>query len=112
MSFPTPSQLTMQAAVALACNELGISEADHSKRECGAIHMAPLMKGGPLSIERLKSFAVSQYRMSVGAKPDVNVAAADRVRQSMISEVGEGVAIDDEERPSHALTGSKARWSD
>jgi hypothetical protein len=69
MSFPHASEfgdqsLTMQVAVALACSELGISKADQSKRECVAILMAPLMKTGPVSIDRLRSFAVSQFRMS------------------------------------------------
>lgn len=68
MSFPTCSQfsdksLTMQAALALACTELGINETDQAKRECVAILMAPLAKSGPVSIDRLKTFAVSQFRM-------------------------------------------------
>ncbi len=56
--------LTVQAAVALACGELGISEADFAGRECIAALMEPLAKSGPVSIDRLKTFAVSQFRMS------------------------------------------------
>ena len=68
MSFPTCSQfseksLTVQAALALACAELGIGETDRAKREV-AILMAPLAKSGPVSIDRLKTFAVSQFRMA------------------------------------------------
>ena len=67
MSFPTSSpfsekSLTVQAALALACRELGISETDQAKRETVAILMAPLAKSGPVSIDRLKTFAVSQFR--------------------------------------------------
>jgi hypothetical protein len=69
MSFPTCSQfseksLTVQAALALACAELGIGETDRAKRESVAILMAPLPKSGPVSIDRLKTFAVSQFRMA------------------------------------------------
>ncbi len=56
--------LTIQVAVSLACKELGIGEADRSRRETVAILMAPLAKRGPASIDKLKAFAVSQYRMS------------------------------------------------
>ncbi len=44
--------------------ELGIGVADRSKRESVAILMAPLAKRGADSIDKLKTFAVSQYRMS------------------------------------------------
>jgi hypothetical protein len=68
MSFPPCSQfreksLTVQAALALACRELGIRETDQAKRESVAILMAPLAKSGQASINRLKTFAVSQFRM-------------------------------------------------
>ncbi len=56
--------VAMQVAVSLACKELGISVADRLKRETVAILMVPLAKRGPVSIDRLKTFAVSQYRMS------------------------------------------------
>ena len=67
MAYPTCNQfseksLTVQAALALACAELGISETDQEKRESVAILMAPLAKSGPVSIDRLKTFAVSQFR--------------------------------------------------
>jgi hypothetical protein len=55
--------LTVQVAVSLACKELGIGEADRSKRETVAVLMMPLAKRGSISIDRLKTFAVSQYRM-------------------------------------------------
>ena len=53
MSFPPCSpfsekSLTVQAALALACAELGIGETEQAKRE-----------SGPVSIDRLKTFAVS-----------------------------------------------------
>lgn len=52
MSFPPCSpfsekSLTVQAALALACAELGISETEQAKRETVAILMAPLAKSGP-----------------------------------------------------------------
>ena len=56
--------VAMQVALSLACRELGIGEADQSKRATVAILMTPLAKRGPVSIDRLKTFAVSQYRMS------------------------------------------------
>lgn len=56
--------LTIQAAVALACGELGISETDFAGRECVATLMEPLTKSGPVSINRLKMHAVSLFRMS------------------------------------------------
>lgn len=56
--------LTMQAAVALACGELGISETDLARRECVATLVEPLTKSGPVSIDRFKTFAVSQFLMS------------------------------------------------
>lgn len=56
--------LTIQAAIALACGDLGISETDLAGRECIATLMEPLIKSGPVSINRLKMFAVSQFRMS------------------------------------------------
>lgn len=56
--------LTIQAAVALACGELGIGETDFAGRECVATLMEPLTRFGPVSINRLKMFAVSQFRMS------------------------------------------------
>ena len=67
MSFPPCSpfsekSLTVQAALALACAELGIGETEQAKRETVAILMAPLAKSGPVSIDRLKTFAVSQFR--------------------------------------------------
>ena len=66
MSFPPCSpfgekSLTVQAALALACAELGISETEQAKRETVAILMAPLAKSGPVSIDRLKTFAVSNF---------------------------------------------------
>ena len=67
MSFPPCSpfgekSLTVQAALTLACAELGISETEQAKRETVAILMAPLAKSGPVSIDRLKTFAVFQFR--------------------------------------------------
>lgn len=56
--------LTIQAAIALACGELGISETDFAGRECVATLMEPLTKSGPASVNRLKMLAVSQFRMS------------------------------------------------
>ena len=52
MSFPPCSpfgekSLTVQAALTLACAELGISETEQAKRETVAILMAPLAKSGP-----------------------------------------------------------------
>src|SRR5437868_625860 len=79
MSLPPPTQfrdksLTMQAAIALACRELGISMVDHEKRECIAILMAPLIKSGPVSIDRLKTFSVGQAspRDGVSNRPEFN----------------------------------------
>lgn len=56
--------LAMKVAVSLACKELGIGAADLSKRDAVAILMAPLANRGSASIDRLKTFAISQYRMS------------------------------------------------
>ena len=55
--------LTMQVAVSLACKELGIGETDRPRRETVTVLMSTLAKRGPVSIDRLKTFAVSQYRM-------------------------------------------------
>jgi hypothetical protein len=56
--------LTIKVAVALACSELGISAADRARRETIAILMAPLSRTGFVSIERLKTYAISRYQMS------------------------------------------------
>ena len=53
--------LTMKAALALACVELGISGADRSKRETVAILLTPLAKKGHASIDEMKTFAVTQF---------------------------------------------------
>lgn len=56
--------LTIQAAVALACTELGISEADLAGRAGVVAFIEPLAQSSPMSISTLKTFAVSQLRMS------------------------------------------------
>jgi hypothetical protein len=53
--------LTMKAALALACVELGISDTDRSKRETVAILLTPLAKKGHASIDEMKNFAVAQF---------------------------------------------------
>ena len=55
--------LATQIAISLACTELGIGATESTKRETVAVLMAPLVKRGPASINSLKTFAVSQYRM-------------------------------------------------
>jgi hypothetical protein len=55
--------LAMQVAVSLACKELGIGETDRPARETVTVLMSMLAKRRPVSIDRLKTFAVSQYRM-------------------------------------------------
>jgi hypothetical protein len=59
--FRHDQHLTMKAALALACIELGISDTDRSKRETVAILMAPLAKNGHASIDQMKTFAVAQF---------------------------------------------------
>ena len=91
MSFPTCSQfteksLTVQAALALACAELGISETDQAKRESVAILMAPLAKSGQASIrstEDLCSVSISNGEVKLclhNSLPERPSGKASRLR--------------------------------
>lgn len=58
-------RLSVQAAVALACNELGIGQKDRADRETIAILMAPLAQARHATIQELKLFATSQFRRAL-----------------------------------------------
>ncbi len=56
--------LTIPAAFSLAGAELGIGEANLASREDVATLVVPLAKSGPVSIDRLRTFAASQFLTS------------------------------------------------
>ena len=53
--------LTIQAAVSLACADLGISETDLAERARVVALIEPLAQSSPMSISTLKTFACHSF---------------------------------------------------
>lgn len=67
MKFPSgnydPEQLKiLEAALNLACAELRVADTDLDARDRLARALLDLGRAGQLDVERLKTYAVSQYR--------------------------------------------------
>ena len=65
MSFPSDEQTkTMRVALDLACNELGLREADAFNRARVASAIRTLAEAGQEDAEQLKTYAVHRVRSS------------------------------------------------
>ncbi|CCB66527.1 hypothetical protein [Hyphomicrobium sp. MC1] len=63
-SYDNASINTLQAALNLACEELGISQ-DHKKCEAVALIILGYARTGQTDIDKLKSYAIEKFECSL-----------------------------------------------